>query len=110
SGGPLLDTDGNMVGVNTMIARQAADGLAITAVNFSLKSSVAVTWLAGAAGMGLAYAPKGAEQMTVAMAPAPQEAPARTPQGQVQESPPAAVKEPQISKDPPENTIVVAEV
>ena len=56
SGGPLLDAAGHMVGINTMIARQSADGVAITAVNFSLKSSVAVRWLA-AQGMALAYAP-----------------------------------------------------
>ena len=56
SGGPLLDADGNMVGINTMIARQSADGVAITAVNFSLKSSVAVRWLASQ-GTTLAYAP-----------------------------------------------------
>lgn len=68
SGGPLLDASGNMVGINTMIARQAADGLTITAVNFSLKSSVAVTWLAGQ-GMGLAYAPKRDDQLQVAIAP-----------------------------------------
>ena len=57
SGGPLFDEFGNMVGINTMIARKAADGLAITAVNFSLKSSVAVTWLKQQQ-MTLAYAPR----------------------------------------------------
>ena len=70
SGGPLLDDQGNMVGINTMIARQAADGLTITSVNFSLKSSVAVLWLGGQ-GMGLAYAaPKSNnDQLQVAVAP-----------------------------------------
>lgn len=68
SGGPLLDLDGNMVGINTMIAREGAGGVAITGVNFSLKSSVAVKWVAGQ-GMGLAYAPKNEPQMVVAMAP-----------------------------------------
>ena len=69
SGGPLLDEFGNMVGINTMIARQAADGLTITSVNFSLKSSVAVLWLGGQ-GMGLAYAPKANDQqLQVAVAP-----------------------------------------
>lgn len=45
SGGPLLDGDGHMVGVNTAIARVASDGLAITSISFSLKSSVATQWL-----------------------------------------------------------------
>jgi serine protease Do len=45
SGGPLLDTRGNMVGINSMIARKAADGLTITDVNYSIMSSVALTWL-----------------------------------------------------------------
>ncbi len=47
SGGPLLDTSGNMVGINSLIARKAADGLTITDVNYSIKSSVALKWLAG---------------------------------------------------------------
>lgn len=46
SGGPLIDMRGNMVGVNTSMARRASDGLAITSVNFSLKSSVVLSWLA----------------------------------------------------------------
>ena len=45
SGGPLLDTDGRVIGVNTAIARVAADGLPITSISFSLKSDVARTWL-----------------------------------------------------------------
>lgn len=45
SGGPLLDTEGRVVGVNTAIARLAADGLPITSISFSLKSDVARTWL-----------------------------------------------------------------
>ena len=45
SGGPLLDAQGRQIGVNTMIARRAKDGLAITAVNFSLKSSFVDAWL-----------------------------------------------------------------
>jgi serine protease Do len=46
SGGPLIDGQGAMVGVNTMISRKAADGLTITAINFAIKSSVARRWLA----------------------------------------------------------------
>ncbi len=45
SGGPLLDGDGHMVGVNTAMARVAPDGLPITSISFSLKSSVAAQWL-----------------------------------------------------------------
>ncbi len=45
SGGPLLNVQGVMIGVNSMIARKAEDGLAITDVNFSIKSNVALNWL-----------------------------------------------------------------
>jgi serine protease Do len=45
SGGPLLDGEGRMIGVNTAIARVAPDGLPITSISFSLKSSVATQWL-----------------------------------------------------------------
>ena len=45
SGGPLLDEMGTMVGINSMIARKAADGLTITDVNFSIRSKVAIDWL-----------------------------------------------------------------
>ncbi len=45
SGGPLLDGQGRMVGVNTAIARVAADGMPITSISFALKSTVAADWL-----------------------------------------------------------------
>jgi len=47
SGGPLLDGQGVMIGINSMIARQAKDGMTITDVNFSIKSNVALKWLRG---------------------------------------------------------------
>ncbi|MEE8552386.1 MAG: serine protease [Desulfobacterales bacterium] len=47
SGGPLFDEQGIMIGINSMIARKAADGLMITDVNFSIKSNVALKWLSG---------------------------------------------------------------
>ncbi|RME29593.1 MAG: serine protease, partial [Deltaproteobacteria bacterium] len=40
SGGPLFDVRGYQIGVNTAIARKGAGGVAITGVNFALKSSV----------------------------------------------------------------------
>ncbi len=46
SGGPLLDARGAIIGVNTSMARKAADGLAITSVNFALRSDVARRWMA----------------------------------------------------------------
>lgn len=45
SGGPLLDDQASMIGINSMIARKAADGLTITDVNFSIRTKVAVDWL-----------------------------------------------------------------
>jgi len=36
-----------MIGINSMIARKAEDGLTITDVNFAIKSNVALRWLAG---------------------------------------------------------------
>ncbi|MCX5789421.1 MAG: serine protease [Elusimicrobia bacterium] len=45
SGGPLIARDGTMIGVNTQMARKAQDGLAITSVNFAIRSSVVKRWL-----------------------------------------------------------------
>lgn len=45
SGGPLLNYHGQLVGVNTSIARRSEDGLAITGINFALQSAVARAWL-----------------------------------------------------------------
>lgn len=55
SGGPLIDPDGHQVGVNSMIARKSKDGLAITSINFAIKSNVAREWLTKQ-GVQLAYA------------------------------------------------------
>ena len=45
SGGPLIDRYGNIVGVNSMIARKGSGDIAITDINFSIKSTVAVKWM-----------------------------------------------------------------
>ena len=45
SGGPLIDQRGYMVGVNAEIARKADDGLAITGINFAIRSDVVKKWL-----------------------------------------------------------------
>ncbi len=80
SGGPLLDGNGHMVGINTSIARRSADGLAITGVNFAVKSSVVRKWIAdkgeelGAAPVvNPATPPAPAQVATAAAAPDAQE-------------------------------------
>jgi serine protease Do len=55
SGGPLLDGAGRLIGVNTSMSRKAADGLAITAVNFAVRYDVARRFLAGKGGVSVAY-------------------------------------------------------
>lgn len=72
SGGPLLNAYGQMVGINTCISRKAADGLAITDINFSLKSSVAVDWMKKRKLMELAYAKPGEVSGGVSVAADPQ--------------------------------------
>jgi len=61
SGGPLLNSRGCMVGVNTSIARRSsADNLAITGVNFALQSQVVRDWL-NSRGAKVAYEAKSPE-------------------------------------------------
>jgi len=78
SGGPLIDRSGAIIGVNTSMARKAADGLTITSVNFSVKSSVARRWIGGE--LASVAAPAAPEPVDEAPAPAPAEkAPAPLP-------------------------------
>ncbi len=46
SGGPLLDYRGYLIGVNSMIARESKDGLAIVGINFAIKADAVVDWMA----------------------------------------------------------------
>lgn len=71
SGGPLLDRYGHMVGVNTMIFRQAPDGMVITDINFAIKARVAQKWLSGQGyRLALATVPK-SERMSLATSEEP---------------------------------------
>lgn len=45
SGGPLLDSRGNMIGINTAMARVVKDGTPIMSINFAIESNVAQQWL-----------------------------------------------------------------
>src|SRR5574341_416435 len=92
SGGPLLDGAGHMIGVNTAIARVASDGLPITSISFSLKSSVATQWLRDQhvavqqasgmpAGMGQTNVATDGPSVPPAQSP-PQAKPAPTPRGE----------------------------
>jgi serine protease Do len=78
SGGPLLDSRGRIVGVNTSMARKAADGLAITSVNFSVRSDVAKRWMT-AEGDKVDYGAAAPAASVAVNAPAPAPAAAPTP-------------------------------
>lgn len=55
SGGPLIDGQGYQVGINSNVHRRSQNGLALTSINFAIKSSVAKDWLARQ-GLYVAYA------------------------------------------------------
>lgn len=89
SGGPLLDGEGRMVGVNTAIARVAADGLPITSISFSLKSAVAEQWLADQG-----FTKAGAIQAASPSAPAAPSQPAAPPAHADPVAPSSSAKQP----------------
>jgi serine protease Do len=94
SGGPLLDSRGSMVGVNTNIARKGAGNLAITGVNFALKSSVVARWLKQRQGISLAYGTAGESVSSV-----PSAKPEPEPMSERVEMPEAGIEEPQEALD-----------
>lgn len=98
SGGPLLNDEGLMIGINSLIARKAEDGLTITDVNFSIRSNVAIQWL-----NGLGYrvasvspAPTSAEKMDTKEVPEEPPAKAEPIQPKEEPSPPEPKPEPKI--------------
>ncbi len=102
SGGPLLDAEGHQIGVNTAIARKAKDGLAITAISFALKSSVARDWLAQQ-GVQVAYAPVAAATPppTKPAEPAPAPAQLAPPKPQPKPAAPVPPSAPSAGGPPP---------
>jgi serine protease Do len=114
SGGPLLDEQGTMIGINSMIARKASDGLTITDVNFSIKSKVAIDWLAQ---KGYRIAAVKAQTMappaTVAAPPTQTPAAPRPPQAKPVAPPPPPAAEPplkSVTKPEPQQPVKVQPV
>ncbi|MCP4368432.1 MAG: trypsin-like serine protease [Deltaproteobacteria bacterium] len=93
SGGPLLDEEGIMVGINSMIARKAPDGLTITDVNYSIRSNVAIKWLNS---LGYHFT---AKRQTVAVASEPVKEKPVQPKAQPKETTPLPRAEP-VKEEP----------
>jgi serine protease Do len=64
-----LDSQAQIIGVNTSISRVAADGLPITSISFALKSSVARAWLR-AQGLNVDYVTAPLAEKPMAQPPA----------------------------------------
>ena len=50
SGGPLLDGSMNIIGINTFIMRQNKSGIALTGLNYAVKSTTARDWIVSVMG------------------------------------------------------------
>jgi serine protease Do len=99
SGGPLLDNHGQMIGINTAMARVAKDGTPIMSINFAVESNVAQQWL-NQQGITIAYANASSEprssERRAPLTNTPQ-TPAATPAPPMK---PAAATAPQIKTEP----------
>ena len=109
SGGPLIDEYGNIVGVNSMIARKGSNNTAITDINFSIQSTVAVKWM-NSVGHPFSYAtPKtnsedGSDSMAdnAGIVPVPKQekiTPQKKPESMVQIDPRKIIEQPPVSKE-----------
>jgi len=93
-----------MIGINSMIARKAEDGLAITDVNFSIKSNVALNWLSKVGYRFAAVVPVPSEEEKKPVkeeAQTPKEPPRPVKEVQKPEEPARPVKEAQTPKPKP---------
>jgi serine protease Do len=95
SGGPLINRRGALIGVNTSIARKASDGLAITSVNFSVKSSVVKRWMDSVG-----------DPAEFAVTEPPEELPAARPVQPAVKLPPPAPEEAQVDEEKAEEAIL----
>lgn len=102
SGGPLIDSEGRVIGINTAIARVAPDGLPLASINFSLKSTVATRWLREQ-GMMVAHEgspsahTRAATEVPQSQTPQPSQAPGPLPS---QPSQPAVPSQPSVPAKP----------
>ena len=94
SGGPLINEYGQMIGINTCISRRAQDGLAITDINFSLKSSVPVKSMKRQDLMVLSYGAHGASAPIAMAETAPAVAKAQPEAKPAAEAPPVQGEKP----------------
>ena len=96
SGGPLIDRKGQIIGINSNLARRGKDGIPITDINFAIKSNVATEWLAS---IGYLPEPRVAEVLDdsqvqpetegTGIVPIPSEKPK---QGKLEDKPPSTGK------------------
>lgn len=87
SGGPLFDSSGSVIGMNTSTARTSNTGSAITGVNFSIQSNVIRKWVGGN------YAPLAKPAVKEAVTEARPAAKQEAAKEEVKEAPPTVKRE-----------------